>query len=183
MLISIDPGSEYSALIRIGYDYVVENSLYLPNQEILHWVQQFALEGKTFECVVERITLYQAADQNLLDTAMICGAIRDRWDSHISTSQRHCVFVPRQTYSRRLLGTSKANDSLICKYLKDRFASDYKAFQKAFNVRVPADNKAGYRLKKDLWQALGLACYWLDERQHEKKLHALAGIEDARIRA
>jgi hypothetical protein len=69
--------------------------------------------------------------------------------------------VPRRDVKLHLCGSVKANDGNIRQALIDRFASEQR------NSGKGVKNEPGffYGFHSDIWQAMGLAVYWMDTQK------------------
>ena len=165
-VLAIDPGSTqsgyvcwspstgFSALDRVPTRTIphfgkIDNHKLL---EIIQWCE--------WDIVIEKITLYQKADQNIHDTIWWYGRFsqvaEDRPQNHVLR------FMSRSDVKKSLLPglkTTERNDTTVKAYLKDRFAPGVSNHGKG-TKSAPG---YFYGFKADVWQAFALAVAYHDE--------------------
>ena len=151
MILAIDPGTDYSAYIQ--WDGRVRKDMgKIPNKEIFPVIRD-SYEKGIRTLVIEKITLYQPANNYIHDTILWYGKFTHEWETMGGTSP---VFICRSDVKKTLLkglqGKHRKDGSIIS-YLTDRFGA--KGTKKN-------PNPVTYGMSADVWQAFALAVYYMD---------------------
>ncbi|NEZ64825.1 hypothetical protein D0962_18875 [Leptolyngbyaceae cyanobacterium CCMR0082] len=155
LIFAIDPGSKQS-----GYTiWSPESGFFdfgkVPNEKVVSLLKSPNLQ--VADVVIEKITLYQRADENIHDTVLWCGRYVQVCKDNAVTP----VLAPRSDVKKILLPglkPSDRNDSTVKAYLKDRFAPGVSNHGKG----TKSDPGYFYGFKADVWQAFALAVAYHD---------------------
>jgi hypothetical protein len=171
VIIAIDPGSEYSALLLWDGVNVVEKHLLL-NEEIGKIVYTLSLQAsedliRPYQLVIEQVKLYQTADKNIHDTILWSGRFIESWYRGGASTEPE--LVARATVKSGLVQSASAKDTQITSYLKDRFGSSTSQKNPHPIIGGLSVKLENGKTKNDLWQALALAVYYWDTYLQERK--------------
>lgn len=145
-LVAIDPGPEESGYVWIE-DGVVTQFGKVPTDEV-----PFPAEG---EFVIEMVASYgMPVGAEVFETVYWIGRLCERWEA-LGAPDADRVF--RKDVKMHLCGDPRAKDSNIRQALIDRFGPGK---EKAIGTKKNPGPL--YGITGDVWQALALACYWID---------------------
>ena len=161
-VLAIDPGSKESGYVcwsprgfeTPDWDATIPKHGKVDNRQLLK-----IIEASKFDVVIEKITLYQKADQNIHDTIWWYGRFSQVAESRPGV--HGLQFISRGDVKKALLpdlASSQRNDTTIKYYLKDRFAPGVSNHGKG----TKNDPGYFYGFKADIWQAFALAVAYHD---------------------
>jgi hypothetical protein len=164
-LLAIDPGSTHSAYVVVDDDLEPIWFDKIPNEELLKLPHLYTCD----RVAIEQIGHYgtgMPAGQTVFDTCVWIGRFWQAILEHDDSSQygdppKIVHLIPRREVKLHLCGQTKANDGNIRQALIDRFASEQR------NSGKGVKNEPGffYGFHSDIWQAMGLAVYWMDTQK------------------
>ena len=163
-VLAIDPGSEKSGYVCWGPSGFCSPTVgskvqYPPFGKVDNRKIEAIIALSMWDVVIEKITLYQKADQNIHATIWWYGRF-----SHVSDvrfSRNVVAYLTRTEVKKRLLPglpTGQRNDTTIKAYLKDRFAPGVRNHGKG----TKAEPGYFYGFHRDVWQAFALAVAYHD---------------------
>lgn len=145
-ILAIDPGSTQSAYL-VWNGKKVEDAGKILNTELRDYLIRAAYKD-LHHLVIEKVTIYQRADNNIHDTILWTGRFIEAWTVDYSLVTRSDV------KSHLCPGLKGANDSTVIAALKDRFGRP--------STKKNGPNLVYDKLKADEWQAFALAVTWWD---------------------
>jgi hypothetical protein len=149
MLLAIDPGPEYSALVVWDGVSIIQK-LYAPNRKILRELRPW--RGET-TCVIERVASYgMPVGEEVFETVYWSGRFAQAFGAGRVSR------IPRLQVKLHLCHDSRAKDANIRQALVDRFGGKDKAIGKK------ASPGPLYGIGGDLWSALAIAVMWWDTK-------------------
>lgn len=155
-IFAIDPGPRQSGYCLWDAHTGILESGKVDNAEILKKLFDKCLNIE--KVLIEKITLYQRASQDIHDTILWCGRFVQRLEQ---IGFDNYQLVTRTDVKKTLLSelpTKERNDSTIKAYLKDRFAPGVSNHGKG----TKKEPGYFYGVAKDAWQAIALAVAWHD---------------------
>lgn len=161
-ILAIDPGSRESGWVLWSPDQGLIDFDKAPNSSVKNKLALYAdcIVPDKAKVVIEKITLYQRADENIHDTVLWCGRFLEVSDEIANPG----VLMTRTEVKKTLLPglkTTERNDSTIKAYLKDRFAPGVSNHGKG----TKKEPGYFYGFKADVWQAFALAVAYHDKQQ------------------
>jgi len=160
-VIAIDPGPTRSAFVTVrhGSTIPVSGGIY-ENHELLSWLSTWSeILGYRFIAIEGVKSYMQRIGQETLDTAFWSG----RFAEVVITDPNVQVFrIFRKDVRKTVCGNGAAKDADIRAAMIDLYGGKEKAIGNKKN-RGPL-----YGVKKDMWQALGLAHAFIDGADSEE---------------
>lgn len=152
MILSIDPGNEYSAYTTIGDDYKPISAEKIPNEELLKKIHGYNKDSCSFsaEAVIEMVASYgMAVGATVFDTCVWVGRFQE---ALFNAGAEKVTLMYRKEVKMNLCGQTKAKDANIRQALLDRFGV----------VGTKKNPGWFYGFKADIWQAYALGVTYLD---------------------
>lgn len=157
MVLSIDPGNEYTGYVVLDDYYKPVEFGKIDNKSMLDTIIRLANDKAIQSALIEMIGHYgtgMPAGRTVFDTCIWIG----RFEQKLSDLEVPFDTVLRKVYTSALLGSPKAKDSNVIQYLIDRFAP-YTPNRGKGSKKEPG---FFYGFSKDVWQAYCIGVYAVD---------------------
>lgn len=154
MILSIDPGNEYSAYSLLNEELRPVNFGKVSNQELLRMLNDYysPLCNRETPLIIEMIGHYgtgMPAGKTVFDTCVWIGRFTEVYHS---TTYREPVYIMRKDEKINLCGNMKAKDGNIRQALIDRFGI----------VGTKKNQGWFYGVSKDVWAAIAVGVTYYD---------------------
>ncbi len=161
---SIDPGPEQSAYVRMDDDAVVCFDI-VPNLAMIAVIRGYASMFDSPRLVIEKIAnMGQAAvGQEIFETAVWTGRFMEAFESIAPELKAHRI--PRMPVKVHLCGSARAKDANIRQALIDRFGGSASIRRAKKGTKKEAAVEAGMLagISSHVWSALAVACVYADK--------------------
>lgn len=164
-LVAIDPGPEQSAIVMVGgsvFPPMLEILTTLANEDALDLLkasyERICPAGVRSLLLIEQIESYgMPVGRSVFETVFWAGRFAQAWEEQGGRWQQ----MPRRRVKLALCHDSRAKDGNVRQALIDL----YPPMGRGKIPQVGTKKRPGplYGIKKDLWQALGLAVAWMIE--------------------
>ena len=148
MIFAIDPGNEFSAYVLLDDDLKPIDFDKCTNELLMNKITElFLVKDIRCDVAIEMVASYgMSVGKTVFDTCVWIGRFYE------------ATFIYRKDEKMCLCHTMKAKDSNIVQALVDRFAPDTPNKGKG----TKKDKGFFYGFKKDIWQAMAVACTYHD---------------------
>jgi len=160
VVFAIDPGPNESAWVLWDGSFILGRAIE-KNESLLLKIRCLMWPCVPDVLAIEEIrnTYGMPAGVDLLHTVFWVGRFYEAWSHTVSSPHCKAVLVPRLLVKTHLCRSARARDSNIRQALIDRFGPPG-------TKRKPGRT---YGLKKDMWQAFGLAVYVYDRQSQQNQ--------------
>ena len=158
MILSIDPGNEFSAYTMINNGFKPVHAEKIPNKELLATIRAYHQKYQPLEveAVIEMVASYgMAVGREVFETCVWIGRYQE---ALLNAGAKSVTLMPRKEVKMNLCGQTKAKDSNIRQALIDRFGV----------VGTKKNQGWFYGFKADIWQAYALGVTYLDLKGETK---------------
>lgn len=157
MIFAIDPGNEFSAYVLLDDNLKPIDFDKCTNEALMNKITElFLFENIKCDVAIEMVASYgMSVGKTVFDTCVWIGRF---YEAIRRYSNVNPTFIYRKDEKMCLCHTMKAKDSNIVQALVDRFAPDTPNKGKG----TKKDKGFFYGFKKDIWQAMAVACTYHD---------------------